>query len=422
MVSTRASSGRAAKYSKPSSDTTPGAAKATPIRNHSERSGRGTVYQNNAGSKNSSSRKMTAGVRKRRGGASPSSNSISTTGVTNFTSKPPKRATTKSTSITAYSPKFLQHLANHSIYYDGYEDISGSPPARPSNWDEMLDRVTRTRRSLSPTKFSEDAFRRFKQEDIRAFNEREVLVDSLSVIDNYTGDLRGIGRDYLFNNLTHLTDGTLVAAKPDILYGARPEQLNYKVRDELHHSIVPSTQTDLPMAPNFFLEAKGPDGSPAVAMRQACYDGTIGARGIHALQSYKYQKPIYDENAYTISAIYQYGHLKLYSHHIAPPTKSNGRPEYIMTSLCSYSMVNNTEDFVKGASAYRNLRDWAKEKRDMFIKIANERYKGAQSRPAPEKPMEPQSFQNGFDTSSVPNNTAVQASFEHPIQSIEEAQ
>jgi hypothetical protein len=46
------------------------------------------------------------------------------------------------------------------------------------------------------------------------------------------------------------------------------------------------TQHDLPIAPNFFLAAKGPDGSAAVAKRQACYDGALGERGMHSLQSY----------------------------------------------------------------------------------------------------------------------------------------
>jgi hypothetical protein len=56
--------------------------------------------------------------------------------------------------------------------------------------------------------------------------------------------------------------------------------------------------------PNFFLEAKGPDGSLAVARRQACYDGALGARGIHSLQSFGTSKPVYDNNAYTIESIY----------------------------------------------------------------------------------------------------------------------
>lgn len=34
-------------------------------------------------------------------------------------------------------------------------------------------------------------------------------------------------------------------------------------------------------------EAKGPDGSAAVAERQACYKRTLGARGIHAHQLYQ---------------------------------------------------------------------------------------------------------------------------------------
>ncbi|OAX83764.1 hypothetical protein ACJ72_01879 [Emergomyces africanus] len=47
---------------------------------------------------------------------------------------------------------------------------------------------------------------------------------------------------------------------------------------------VPSTQKDHLIAPNFFQDAKGPDGSPAVATRQACYDGAMGARGIYSYQ------------------------------------------------------------------------------------------------------------------------------------------
>ena len=49
---------------------------------------------------------------------------------------------------------------------------------------------------------------------------------------------------------------------------------------------------DLPMAPNFSLEAKGPDGSFAVAERKACYDGALGARGIRALRPYQQEAPV----------------------------------------------------------------------------------------------------------------------------------
>ena len=38
------------------------------------------------------------------------------------------------------------------------------------------------------------------------------------------------------------------------------------------------------MVPNFFLEVEGPDGSLVMVGRQTCYDGALGARGIHSIQ------------------------------------------------------------------------------------------------------------------------------------------
>lgn len=90
-------------------------------------------------------------------------------------------------------------------------------------------------------------------------------------------------RPYDRNFQQHLTDGTLVPGNPDRYFGARPEQLDRQIRDELNDQIIPSTQHDFPMAPNFFLAVKGPDGSASVAKKQACYDGALGARGMHSL-------------------------------------------------------------------------------------------------------------------------------------------
>lgn len=56
-------------------------------------------------------------------------------------------------------------------------------------------------------------------------------------------------------------------------------------------SVIPSTQEDLPIAPSFFLAAKGPDGSAAVTKRQASHDGAMGAKGIDSLKSYGQEKP-----------------------------------------------------------------------------------------------------------------------------------
>ncbi|OJD13356.1 hypothetical protein ACJ73_09211 [Blastomyces percursus] len=45
-----------------------------------------------------------------------------------------------------------------------------------------------------------------------------------------------------------------------------------------------------------------------------------------------------------------------------------------MTQLRSFAMTDNRDTFRSGACAYRNARDWAKERRDEFIKSANERH------------------------------------------------
>ncbi|QSS55815.1 hypothetical protein I7I53_03802 [Histoplasma capsulatum var. duboisii H88] len=133
------------------------------------------------------------------------------------------------------------------------------------------------------------------------------------------------------------------------------------------------------MVPNFFLEAKGPDGSLAVATWQACYDSALEAQGMHALQSYQQDGSTYNNSAYTLTSTYHGGQLKLYTTHLAEPEGPGHRPEYIMTQLNTWGMTGNLETFQQGACAYQNARDWAKEKRDGFIRLANERRPDAQS-------------------------------------------
>jgi len=113
--------------------------------------------------------------------------------------------------------------------------------------------------------------------------------------------------------------------------------------------------------------------SLAIARSQACYDGALGARGIQSLQSYGEAEPVYDNNAYTVTSIYHGGQLKMYTTHPAQPTGPENRPEYFMNQLRSFAVTDIPETFRQGATAYRNARDWAKEKRDGFIEAANGR-------------------------------------------------
>ncbi|KAF3484266.1 uncharacterized protein GIQ15_03590 [Arthroderma uncinatum] len=317
-------------------------------------------------------------------------------------------------------------MVDHGVYPDGYEYPDGRLPAMPNNWDEINQKLAQPRPSLSPSKFSESEFRQFKRADTTASKEKSVATSVVPAIDGDIGDPKCVGGDYPFGNLASLTDGTLANAKPDHFFGARPEQLKPKIRNKLNNFIILLTQDSLPITLNFFLEAKGPNGSPAVATRQACYNGALGARGIHKLQSYKQDEPVFDNKAYTITSTYLAGTLKLYTTHPTAPRESDGRPEYIMSQLKGWSMTSDSETFQKGATAYRNTRDWAKEQRDGFIKSANERHTQAPSEllsSEREPTSEPTVVLEDSDTSATCDEAEshdAEWSFTHPNDGIED--
>lgn len=291
------------------------------------------------------------------------------------TSQYTKSTTTKSSS--PYDRHFQQHLTNHGIFPHRYRFPDGRSPSKPGNWDDMLARLAQRRPSLSSSRFTEEDFERFLQVDADASKERQVIETVvIPFIEGGVPDNKCTNGGISFRNLDHLTDGTLVAGNPDRYDGARPEQLDILIQVELNHQIVPSTQHDLPIAPNFFLAVKGPDGTAAVAKRQACYDGALGARGLHSLQEYGEDEPGFDNNAYTISSIYHDGTLKMFTSH---PSKSatSDRIEYSMTQINGWSMTANADAFREGASWYRNGREWAKEQRDEAIRRANDKVRSS---------------------------------------------
>jgi hypothetical protein len=272
-------------------------------------------------------------------------------------------------STKAYDPAFQQHLTDNDILPDDYEYPDGRYPPELSNVDDLTQRAPRA--SLSPSRFTNDDFRRFKRANTHATKESQVISKVIPFIEGNIRDSKCTASDIAFINLDPLTDGTLVAAKPDIYYGARPEQLDRKVRRELEGHIVPSAQHDLPIAPNMFLEVKGPDGSAAVAKRQICYDMALGERAQFSLRSFRSPAPVFDNKASTIGYTYLDGHLKMYATHSIEPSAPGRPPGYVMTQVGAYAMTNDIHTFRQGAAAYRNGRDFAKEKRDEAIENAN---------------------------------------------------
>ena len=243
--------------------------------------------------------------------------------------------------------------------------------SKVNNLKEIRSQLAQDRSSLSPPRFSEGEFEDFLEKNDTVIFETNVTSTILPImIGNTTIPSK---QNILFTNLEPIVDGLTTKAKPDLYDGTRPEDIDKSVRDELGTIILPSKRSLVPALPNFLMEVKAPMGSVAVGTRQVCYDGAIGARAMHSLQNYRRDEPIYDGNAYTISCIYQDGHLKIYAHHPKEPTMPGERPGYYMTQVNAYAMTNDRDTCAEGLKAFRNAREWTKKQRDKFIKAANER-------------------------------------------------
>jgi len=288
-------------------------------------------------------------------------------------SSPSKKSTAKTTttkSTTPYDRAFLQHLIDFGIYPDGYEYPDGRVPPEPENIEEIRQALAR---ALSPSFFSDQDFRDFKRADTNAAKERQVTTSVIPIIHGDLGDGKCVAGEIPFTNLDPLTDGSLVSGNPDLYYGARPEQLDRRVRTKLHRRIVPSTQEDLPILPNFFLAVKGPDGSAAVATRQLLYDMSLGAVGFHSLRAYTAGESVFDNRAYVIGCTYHAGQVKMYTCHPIRPATPRARPELVMTQIKAYALTSDADTFRQGAGAYRQAMVWAKQQRDEAIQGANKR-------------------------------------------------
>lgn len=135
---------------------------------------------------------------------------------------------------------------------------------------------------------------------------------------------------------------------------------------------MPSINSAALCLPNFFAELKGPKGTPDVCENQALYDGALGARGMHKLQSHVDPETAYDGRAYTIISSYEHGGLLAMCTMHASPSKDPKIPtEYRMTRLRSVAMLDSVDTFRQGATALRNAREWAKEKREELKTAAN---------------------------------------------------
>ncbi|OJK03601.1 hypothetical protein ASPACDRAFT_49718 [Aspergillus aculeatus ATCC 16872] len=298
------------------------------------------------------------------------------------TSSDSRRPTTMYTqtligNTTVYDPHFENHLLQNGIYMPFSRYPDGSRPSKPGNFAEITRRIQAPRLSSALPKSTtlDQEYEDFLELNDDAADEQVVITEVLPALEGKHRARSQVAGGHPFKNLIPLTDGTLASAKPDLYHGARPNQLAPAIQKQLHKQILPSSQSNRPVAPNFFIEAKGQYGTARAATRQACYDGALGARAMHTLRQFgDVGDSGYDDMAYTIMSTYCAGTLGIYATH---PTKSRSPDrftDYVMTQIGHYSMIGSPESYRQGLDAYRNSRDLAKEYRDEIIRQANERY------------------------------------------------
>ena len=285
---------------------------------------------------------------------------------------------------SAYDGNFEQHLIENSIYPVSREH-------RAANHEVWTNALTKPR--SSPSHSSDASYNSFVREVGKAQDEGEIMAKVFPKIVGKTKHATAC--NVPFRHLNQITK-RIVVPQPDLYQGEVPDVGNRTIRANLDKDIVPSTRKTRPFLPNYFAEVKGPEGSYAVAERQACHGGAVGARAMHRLQSLGGTED-YDGKAYTASATYYgRGYMDLHTHHMTQPRGPGTLPHTHMTPLQGYNLTNSPQSFREGRNAFRNVADKAHDYRVEFIKDANRRNRII-SPPPPTRPTrsnrKPLSFQ-----------------------------
>lgn len=285
-----------------------------------------------------------------------------------------ERESDKSSTIrksSAYDSDFEQHLIDHDVYPYKYDYDDDDDFVYSDNWKEINERLAQSRSSLSPSRFSREAFWKFEKINMQTLTENAVMSKAFPIIADIVDVFSQ--KNILFENLKDLTDDSITKAKPDFYDESRSTELNRQIRKKLSFYIVPSTNIVASCLLNFFTKGKDSNENAAICKRQALYDDAVSAREMHELRSYVDSETTYDNNAYTITSTYHGDSetLIVYTTHLTLFKDIKRSIEYCMTQLNLFVTINNSEIFRQETTLLRNVRELTKEKREELIAATN---------------------------------------------------
>ncbi|KAL4877608.1 hypothetical protein BJY04DRAFT_221980 [Aspergillus karnatakaensis] len=287
---------------------------------------------------------------------------------------------------SCYDQHLEEHMENHGVYMPHYFYRRDIKPPKPANYKVIKARLKKPRPSLAewsclPEESQEKDLGKFLRLNASSRTKQLAAQNILPILESENKSPFQTSGNLPFTNLAPLTDGSLPPARPTLYAGAPPAQLHPSIQQQLADQITPTAPGAHPILPNFFLEIKDYEAYLIKGLRQACYNGALGARAMHSLQQFGTTSTpaSYDNNAYTMTATYQDGMLALYTTHPAKLSCYQDNPtrdqDYVMTPLGTWSVAGSSpETYLESITAYRNARDLAKEQRDEIIRAANERY------------------------------------------------
>ncbi|KAI3326483.1 hypothetical protein HD806DRAFT_520357 [Xylariaceae sp. AK1471] len=205
----------------------------------------------------------------------------------------PTPLTTSTPKTGPYDRAFQHLLIDHGICPDNHEYPNGQVLPPPKNLEEITQAIW------------------------------QAMSDVIPIIEGKVRDGSYISGQIPFTNLEDPTGGLLVPGNLDRYYGARPEQLDRQVRIQLDKHIVPSTQHDLPIVPNFFLN-------------------------MDSLQRYSDPEFDADNKAYTLTLTYHEGQLKIYATYPLSRASLGMCREYAMMQINAYALTGNIDAFRSG--------------------------------------------------------------------------
>ncbi|KAF7874914.1 hypothetical protein EAF04_002088 [Stromatinia cepivora] len=259
----------------------------------------------------------------------------------------------------------------------------GSEARPPTNHEELIVELNRTRRSASPT---ESMFRDYKNTIRRHNNNKHAIVqeciplllkaDSDGYIKSYNQAQTDFPKNVGFNN-------GLPSAHPDVLEGLEMDMFKpFPVRDELGGAAIVRPGYDSITLAHFGGEFKSPCSSIPLANLQAAYDGASMVYGREQALSYiNRPDPVGSSSISTFSCNGLL--LNTFAHYVVQDPLTKKR-EYHQFQLDSVAMTGNFLDYKRGKMQVRNLQDRGRRKslmlRDDLVAYSRRQYEEIFSR------------------------------------------